>query len=371
MVAEMTSFERWQACYAFEPLDHLPRRPFYFWPQTIERWEKEGMDTSKGRDEIFGFDPFPLKSIVRLGWVDSPFVPAYEKKVIADEGDYEIVQDSSGRHTRKFKDIDHGVMPTYTRSCVRSRADWENDVRPRLDWQSPERWTTFDRDAAQLRRARERRERLPQLQAVGGYMHLRNLFGPEDLLYVFHDDPALVREVMCNWLDVVLNCAKKLQSVVPIFQLFLAEDICFKTGPLISPAMVREFLIPCYRDLFQELQGGQDERLHFHVDTDGDPAAVMEPYFEAGMDMMSPFEVAAGCDVVEYAKKYPDLIISGGIDKRILATTKDAIRREVERILPFMAERGGYIPTCDHGVPPDVSFENYMYYRELVMQMDH
>ncbi len=66
--------------------------------------------------------------------------------------------------------------------------------------------------------------------------------------------------------------------------------------------------------------------------------------------------IVPGCDAVEYAKKHPDLIISGGINKRIL---------------PFMVERGGYIPTCDHGVPPDVSFENYMYYRELVMQMDH
>ena len=25
--------------------------------------------------------------------------------------------------------------------------------------------------------------------------------------------------------------------------------------------------------------------------------------------------------------------------------------------------RGGYIPTCDHGVPEEVSFENYLHFR--------
>ena len=56
--------------------------------------------------------------------------------------------------------------------------------------------------------------------------------------------------------------------------------------------------------------------------------------------------------------------VSGGIDKRILAAGKDAIDRELERIMPAMRRRGGYIPTCDHGVPEEVSFENYMHYRE-------
>jgi len=83
---------------------------------------------------------------------------------------------------------------------------------------------------------------------------------------------------------------------------------------------------------------------------------------------MSPFEVASGCDVVEIGKKYPDLRMRGGIDKRILASGKDAIDREVDRILPAMKKRGGYIPVCDHGVPEEVPFDDYMYYRELMSQ---
>lgn len=30
--------------------------------------------------------------------------------------------------------------------------------------------------------------------------------------------------------------------------------------------------------------------------------------------------------------------------------------------MPFLLEQGGYFPSVDHLVPPDVSFENYCYY---------
>jgi len=59
----------------------------------------------------------------------------------------------------------------------------------------------------------------------------------------------------------------------------------------------------------------------------------------------------------------------GGIDKRALVAGKEAIDRELEARIPFMLKRGGYIPTVDHLVPPDVSFENFRYYREKLNGM--
>jgi uroporphyrinogen decarboxylase len=87
------------------------------------------------------------------------------------------------------------------------------------------------------------------------------------------------------------------------------------------------------------------------------------------MDVMSPFEVASGCDVVAMGREHPGLALFGGIDKRILASGKDAIDREVERILPVMRARGGYIPTCDHGVPEEVTLDNYLHYRKRCIEL--
>ena len=86
------------------------------------------------------------------------------------------------------------------------------------------------------------------------------------------------------------------------------------------------------------------------------------------IDIMSPFEVAAGCDVVEIGKKHPDLVIGGGIDKRIIVKEKLYIDRRLEHIMPTMRKRGGYMPTCDHGVPAEVSFEDYIYFRERLSE---
>ena len=86
------------------------------------------------------------------------------------------------------------------------------------------------------------------------------------------------------------------------------------------------------------------------------------------MDVMSPFEAAAGCDVVAVGGQYPDLVIIGGVDKRKIAKGREAIDRVIDSIFPAMYRRGGYIPTFDHGVPEEVSLEDYEYFRKRCLE---
>lgn len=368
----MTSAERIRATYERKPVDHLFRREFYFWPQAIERWRAEGMAEDWQERNVFGFDPDPWAALpVHLGWCDCPFAPAYEEKVLEDHGTTQIVQDSSGQIKRVIKGMVHGFMPVYLKNVVGSREDWERDVKPRLDPETPERWTDFEAKMADVKRRVEEGTHLLSCNIIAGYMYLRDLFGPEKLLYAFYDVPDLVRDCMAQWLHLMTTCLCRVQDHAPIFRLFLAEDICYKSGPLISPAMFREFLAPHYRELIETLRSRQAERLYFEVDTDGNPYDLLPAYIECGLDAMEPFEVAAGCDVVRTAEEYPQLVIAGGIDKRILAAGPEAIDRELERILPPLVARGGYHPTCDHGVPHDVSYANYCHYRQGVMELDH
>ena len=59
-------------------------------------------------------------------------------------------------------------------------------------------------------------------------------------------------------------------------------------------------------------------------------------------------------------------MISGGFDKRMLSQGKEAIDWEIDHMVPGMKAWGGYIPTCDHGVPEEVPFENDLHYRERI-----
>lgn len=203
-------------------------------------------------------------------------------------------------------------------------------------------------------------------------MYLRSLIGPADLLCLFCEAPDLIHDCMRTWFALADAVIARHQQQVTIDEIYFAEDICYNRGPLISPDMMREFLLPYYQQLIANLRARQIDktrRLYVQIDTDGYAVPVIPVYREVGMDVMSPFEVAAGCDVVEIGRAYPDLVILGGIDKRVLATTKEEIDRCVERILPTMRERGGYVPTCDHGVPAEVSLENYLQYRKRCVEL--
>jgi uroporphyrinogen decarboxylase len=112
----------------------------------------------------------------------------------------------------------------------------------------------------------------------------------------------------------------------------------------------------------------KNRHLYLQIDTDGWAVPTIPVYQELGMDVMSPFEVASGCDVVAIGKQYPGLVLTGGLDKRTLAESKDAIDKMVDRIFPAMQARGGYIPTCDHGVPEEVPYENYLHYRKRALE---
>jgi uroporphyrinogen decarboxylase len=134
---------------------------------------------------------------------------------------------------------------------------------------------------------------------------------------------------------------------------------------------VKEFLFPYYQQLMNNVKSRQldkNRHLYFQLDTDGYSDPVIPLYREIGMDYMSPFEVASGSDVVRTGKQYPDLIMRGGIDKRILAQGREAIDRHIDSILPALKKRGGYIPNCDHGVPEEVSFEDYMHFRSRLKE---
>ena len=52
----------------------------------------------------------------------------------------------------------------------------------------------------------------------------------------------------------------------------------------------------------------------------------------------------------------------GGISRKALILGREAIDRELGK-MPDMLQRGRFVPFIDHNVPPDVSWEDFEYYR--------
>jgi uroporphyrinogen decarboxylase len=103
------------------------------------------------------------------------------------------------------------------------------------------------------------------------------------------------------------------------------------------------------------------------VDCDGDVSTLIPLFLEGGVNCMYPFEARANMDAVAIREQYGQrMSIICGIDKTALIKGREEIAKEVEsKVLP-LAKTRGYIPSVDHGVPSDVSFQNYAYYIELL-----
>jgi uroporphyrinogen decarboxylase len=358
--------------YAIKSNAPIYQREFGFY--VMDRWIAEGhVKANVTNDELaamFGFDPPGKFSLGNLGWVTAGFCPVFETKVLEDQGDHELVQDFAGRGVKCFKGRRSGFMPEYVDHPVKDEKTWEEKCLWRMNPATPERKKEI-RETLDGAIAAAAEGQVICANIVGGYMYLRSLMGPVELLYMFYDNPGLVHRCMEAWFKLADGVYAEMQKEIVFDEVFLAEDICYNHGLLISQEMVREFLFPYYKQLLDNIKFRQldkTRRLFLNVDTDGFCEPAIPLYMELGLDYMNPFEAASNCDVVKTGKEYPRLLMHGGFDKRIMARGKDAIDREVDRIMPAMVKRGGFFPTCDHGVPEEVSFENYLHYRKRMLE---
>ena len=167
--------------------------------------------------------------------------------------------------------------------------------------------------------------------------------------------------------DFWISLFEEILSEIEVDSVKFWEDMAYKNGPLVSPEIGREFMLPCYKKItdFFISKGIKN----FLLDSDGDCRKFIPIWIEGGITGLCPNEVQANMDVVSLRKKFPALQLSGGIDKMCLIKGKESIDNELNTKIPYMLETGGYIPYVDHLVPPDVPWENYKYYRKKLEQL--
>ena len=360
-----------------------------FWRQTLREWVKQGapeqIHDAQFRTDYFQFNhrdrSLPeirsgmgwtrgevrnLAHGIRAGnWGIVPAVPGYEPRII-EEDERAVTMINGDGQTVRLLIGKTGKMPTYLDWPVKDRASW-NEYKKRLNPDTPERWPS-DWDAF-VQQINELGEQLPiSLQVGGFYGFLREMIGSERILYMFYDDPALIEDMMDTMLYLGTEVVKRVVKDIRVDQAVYWEDMCYKAGPLISPDMFRKFMMPRYKELNDLLRSNDVDIIW--LDSDGNLEQLTPLWLESGINFLWPFEVAAGNDAVAVRKKYGrDLIMGGTIDKRALVKSKEAIREEVMPKVPFLLEQGGYFPSVDHGVPPDVTFENYCYYVSLIREV--
>ncbi len=353
----MTDRERFLATMHFQPRDRAPICDFGFWSETVELWKSDGLpehlDENTATD-FFGMDRFE-------GWVGvvDGLDPAFESVVIEDRGQTEVVQGSDGVRVLRHKFM--GSIPQHVGHLLTDRESWNKHYKPRLTPESPGRFP----GAWEQRVKRWRNPQRPNVLTLPGgslYGWIRNWMGVEAVSLAVYDDPAWFEEMVETITDLVCALIDKACSFGVQFDTCgMWEDMCYSGGPLLGLEHFKKYLLPRYRRITDRLRNHGIDIVW--LDCDGNIERLVPLWLDAGVNCIFPIEVGTwGADPVAYRREFGrDLLMLGGFDKHVLARGKQEIEQEVDRLTPVV-EEGGYVPFCDHRIPPDVPLANYMEY---------
>lgn len=388
----------------FNPDVKPPKWEFGYWGETIDRWYSEGLVKTHypkvpkrittptaslyttawnsikphrlpagiaviGGGLYWPTQGMPLEDDVReqlnmdygqiLVNVNLLFDPMFDIEVFHEDEKELLYRDVDGV-TRKFLK-ETGVIPSGVKWVIKDEKSWKQlkEERLRLDNlknRFPKNWDKL------VKKYRSREYPL----ALGGYPHgyfgtLAHLMGYETLFYTYYDNPALIHEIL-NWFtELWIGIYSEVLEYTDVDMFVIWEDISAGSGSMVSPSIIKEFMVPYYKKLTGFLKE-KGVNVIF-VDTDGYCMEIIPLFIEAGVTGIYPIEVSCGMDLLEVRKHFPELRLMGGIPKSEIGKGKskiDEILEPVEKVLVG----GGYIPFGDHLIPPDVGWENFKYYRE-------
>ena len=365
MAATLPPGERLVRCLTGGDIDRVPfgvNLGFHPWGDTLERWRRASGIADLDVARYFGYDPSFESPPVPWG-----LFPAFTREVLEEDAEYFVTRNPRGLVLRERRD--GGSMPQFLSHPASTRDAWERLRAERLRLDSMDaRVAGVDWDAF-----RARIRKTGEAVQVGGFPYgafgtPRDLMGAEEVLVAFCLEPDLVRDIMNHMTSLWLAIWERVAARIHIDHIHIWEDMSGRQGSLISPAMVESFMMPAY-DRITAFARAHDVPL-VSVDTDGDCRELLPIFERHGVNVVFPFEVQAGCDILAIRGRHPNLGMMCGLDKRCLAGTLADVDAEMERAVA-MLRHARYVPGFDHLIPPDAKWENFCHAAQRLRDICH
>lgn len=380
----MNNRKRVLAVLNYKNYDRLPVVHFGFWRETLQKWAIEGhitQDIAKQWNDGNNADSqIGQKLGFDCGWFNCVFPnvglkPCFQTKVLKVRSDgcqevlneYGVVELVKPGVVSIASEIDH---------LLKERDSWNEHYLPRLQYSQDRISNTlvnisgemraFDAGGLAYLQDASKRDNVLGLYCGSIIGKIRDWFGIEGLSYVQIDDPELFCEIIdhCATLDYkVVNHILEMGAKFDFAHFW--EDICFKSGPLVSPAVFRDKIGHHYKRITDLIKSYGINIIS--VDCDGLIDSLIPVWLENGVNTMFPIEVGTwNASIKPWREKYGKQIRGvGGMNKVVFAYDYAAIDAEIERLKPLI-ELGGYIPCPDHRIAPDAKWENVQYYCDKI-----
>ncbi|MCL2816682.1 MAG: hypothetical protein FWD23_18945, partial [Oscillospiraceae bacterium] len=290
----MNNRERAMAVLNYENYDRLPLVHFGYWGELLQKWHKEGHLTKEEADGYGDGNKIDMHIAEKLGfdfcWTalyagNNGLMPGFEYKILEKRPDGFIIhQNGNGliEETRPGA----GSIPATVGTLMTGREAWQELYKPRLQ-PSNKRYGSPE----ELADTKKRFEALTDIPAglhVGSlYGSVRDMLGVEGISYLYADDEDLYVEIIDAIGNICYENAKAIleSGVKPDF-LHFWEDICFKNGPLVNPAVFNEYVGPHYKKI---TNSGRKYGVKIaSLDCDGCIDKLVPIWLENGVNTMFP-----------------------------------------------------------------------------------
>jgi uroporphyrinogen decarboxylase len=185
-----------------------------------------------------------------------------------------------------------------------------------------------------------------------------DLLGHEKICYLIYDDPELVAKVFNAVGERFLRLYELVVDHPVVGAITYCDDMGFKTQPLLSPEIYRQYLFPWHKKINEMVhQAGKRTILHACGNLD----LIMEDIIACGWDAKQSFE-----DCIEPVwtarEKYGNRIaLLGGFDIDKLSRMDEAQVREHTRMLMERCRPGGgWALGTGNSVPAYIPVRNFL-----------
>ena len=197
----------------------------------------------------------------------------------------------------------------------------------------------------------------------GGFAHFAEyltwLMGYETLCYNLYDQRDLVQAISQRLEEIFRVVVQRMLEFDRVKIVWGSDDMGFKTGTLISPDDLREFVLPGHKLMAQmSHDAGRPYLLH----ACGKLEAIMPDLIhDVQIDALHSFEDTI-VDVVDVKEQYGEHIaVLGGIDVDFLCRASEQdIRKRVRHTLERCLPGGGYCLGTGNSVANYIPLDNYL-----------